>query len=139
MPLERGGWRARFGGECLLRRESSESTSDTSRKRTRLALRGRLMPRRREGRPPPAAPPCIRPCVRSMQIKVYHSPIDLALRAKSPLRESVKICCICDGQTPQWKRLPPPPSRNILQEALRWRHVVRKICLFSIFTVTQVL
>ena len=60
MPLERGGWRARFGGERL-RRESSESTSDTSRKRTRLALRGRLMPRRREGRPPPAAPPCIRP------------------------------------------------------------------------------
>ena len=56
-----GGWRARFGGERLLRRESSESTSDTSRKRTRLALRGRLMPRRREGRSPPAAPPCIRP------------------------------------------------------------------------------
>ena len=51
MPLERGGWRARFGGERL-RRESIESTSDTSRKRTRLALRGRLMPRRREGRPP---------------------------------------------------------------------------------------
>ena len=30
----------------------------------RLALRGRLMPRRREGRLPPAAPPCIRPCQR---------------------------------------------------------------------------
>ena len=44
-----------------LRRENSESTSDTSRKMTPLALRGRLMPRRREGRPPPAAPPCIRP------------------------------------------------------------------------------
>ena len=61
MTLERGGWRARFGGERLLRRESSESTSDTSRKRTRLSLRGRLMPRRRDRRSPPAAPPCIRP------------------------------------------------------------------------------
>ena len=75
MPLERGGWRARFGGERL-RRESSESTSDTSRKRTRLALRGRLMPRRREGRPPPAAPPCIRPCPR-----VYENQRGLTNRA----------------------------------------------------------
>ena len=61
MLLERGGWRAQVRRRAPLRRESSESTSDTSRKRTRLALRGRLMPRRREGRPPPAAPPCIRP------------------------------------------------------------------------------
>ena len=48
--------------KASLRRENSESTSDASRKMTHLAMRGRLMPRRREGRPPPAAPPCIRPC-----------------------------------------------------------------------------
>ena len=56
-----------------LRRENSESTSDTSRKMTPLALRGRLMPRRREGRPPPAAPPCIRPCVKVSVFYMFYA------------------------------------------------------------------
>ena len=44
-----------------LRRENSESTSDASRKMTHLALRGRLMPRRREGRPPlPVSAPALK-------------------------------------------------------------------------------
>ena len=53
MPLARGGRVAHLvRRRAPLRRESNESTSDIRRKRTHLVLMGRLMPRRREGRPP---------------------------------------------------------------------------------------
>ena len=34
------------------------------------------------------------------------------------LRESMKITCVCDSQSPRGKRLPPPPSPNSLEESL---------------------
>ena len=60
-----------------LRRENSESTSDASRKMTHLALRGRLMSRRREGRPPlPVSAPGRQATEKEIfQVKIFPFPL----------------------------------------------------------------
>ena len=80
MPLERGGWRARFGGERLLRRESSESTSDTRSKMTRLALRGAPYAKTQGGTAAPGRPslyPPLYPAKKTDRSAIEHTILEI--------------------------------------------------------------
>ena len=94
-------------------------------KKTRPALRGRLMPRRREGRPPPAAPPCIRPCHEVPQTTHHRVTARLSATDRLPHKSQFSIptqLTLGEHSTPRLALPTYPSAAPFRQPAAARRH-----------------